>query len=428
MAIIRLAATARRLVAVLLFLLPAVSFAAGPGTTARPGQDGTDAPPWEHPEWRQAVASLDACLAVPTRGCALASALLVTARQDLAIDRVDNLIALARSFLALGENARARQVLRLAEQAAEGIGIAIGTERKLAEIAPLYGLAGDPARAEELLARIGDATTRAAAMVALAENLARAGQVEAAVALTERIDKPWLALDALDRVIRAAAARDGEVPADLLARLERRIDGLPRYILSDLARAHLALLLARRGEVERARAMWQALDARLTGLGPAAEEVRLAAALLPVDRALGETQAGAHHLAIIARRVEHLGIDDDRRHALAEAATALALAGRDAEARAVLALAGDDYRLLLDLAGALLEAGAPPELLAAAADRVLDAAAAQELRAERDRGRLVAVRLLVAAGRRDAAIAAVRAVEDPGLKARALAMLAPLLS
>ncbi|RMF75336.1 MAG: hypothetical protein D6740_01080 [Alphaproteobacteria bacterium] len=384
--------------------------------------------PWESPEWQAAVRKLDSCLAHPARSCALEAALLVTARQDLAIDRVDNLLALARSFIAMGDRDRARQLLQVAERTAAQIGIAIGTERKLAEIIPLYGLIADTENAERLLARLTDENRRAAAMARLAENLARAGKAEAALALVERITRPWLALDALDRVIRVLAQRDGGVPDALIDRFSQQIDRLPRYLLRDLARAHLALLLARKGERERAAAIAAELDRQLTGMGPAADELRLAAALTAVDLALKDETARNRHLQIILRRAPGLGPDEDRRRALAEAAVALALAGRMNAARDLLMEGvSDDYRLLLAVAQALLDADAPADLLATIGEHVVSAALTQSLRAERDRGRLVAIRLFVAAHRREPALETVRRIEDAGLRARGLAMLVPLL-
>ena len=385
--------------------------------------------PWENPDWQAAVHTLDSCLAQPEMACAIEAALLVTARQDLAIDRVDNLLALARSFIALGDEDRARRILQAAERTAAQIGIAIGTERKLAEIAPLYGLIGDVQTAERLLDQVRDANRRATAMVALAENLARAGQAEAALATAERITRPWLALEALDRVIRALAARDGGVSDALIARFAQRIERMPRYLLRDLARAHLALLLARKGERERAAAIVATLDRQLTGMGPADDELRLAAALTLVDLALGDEAARDRHLRIILRRTSGLGLDEDRRRALAEAAAALAHAGRLEEARDLLTTALDaDYRLLLAVAEALIDAEAPAALLAAAGERVRVTAAAQSLRAERDRGRLVATRLFVAARRKEPALLTVRGIEDAGLRARGLALIVPLLA
>ena len=339
------------------------------------------------------------------------------------------LLALARSFIALGEPDRAHRLLQAAERTAARIGIAIGTERKLAEIAPLYGLIGDREAAERLLARVTAEHGRAAALVALAENLAHAGQAEAGLAVAERITKPWLALDALDRVIQARAPQDGGVSEALLARFSRRIDRLPRYLLRDLARAHLALLLARKGERDRAAAIVTALDRQLTGMTPAADELRLAAALAMTDLALGDKTFLARHLRIILRRARDLGLDEDRRRALAEAAAALAHAGRLDDARNLVALAMKaDYRLLLAVAEALVAIDAPADLLDATAEQVRSAAAAQSLRAERDRGRLVATRLLVAAHHKQAALETIRRIEDAGLRARGLAMLLPLLA
>ncbi len=384
--------------------------------------------PWENPDWQDAVRKLDSCLAQPAGSCALEAALLVTARQDLAIDRVDNLLALARSFIAMGDRDRAHQLLQVAERTAARIGIAIGTERKLAEIIPLYGLIADTENAERLLARLTDENRRAAAMARLAENLTRAGRAEVALAMVERITRPWLALDALDRVVRILARRNGGVSGTLINRFSRQIDRLPRYLLRDLARAHLALLLARKGERERAAAIVADLDRQLTGMGPAADELRLAAALAMVDLVLNDEAARNRHLQIILRRASGLGLDEDRRRALAEAATTLTLAGRaDAAANLLTTAIADDYRLLLSVARALGDADAPAELLLATSRLVDSTTAIQSLRAERDRGRLVAIRLFVAAHRREPALTTVRRIEDAGLRARGLAMLVPLL-
>ncbi len=408
---------------------PASAKAALAVSSATPPPAKETQAPWENPDWQMAVGKLDSCLARPTIACAIEAALLVTAHQDLAIDRVDNLLALARSFIALGEPDRARRLLQAAERAAAQIGIAIGTEGKLAEIAPLYGLIGDGKNAERLLEQVQDANRRATAMVALAENLARAGQGQAALAVAERITKPWLALDALDRVIRVLAQRDGGVSDALIKRFSQRIDRLPRYLLRDLARAHLALLLAHKGERESAAAIVAALDRRLTGMAPAADELRLAAALVMTDRVLDDELLLTRHLRIILRRASDLGIDEDRRRALAEAAAALAHAGRLRDARDLLANAMDaDYRLLLAVAEALITADAPADLLAAAGEQVRAAAAAQSLRAERDRGRLVATRLFVAAHRKAPALQTVRRIEDAGLRAQGLAMLVPIMA
>ncbi len=423
-----LIASALVLIAFCLFpMAPAEAAFSASSAIQRPAKETLA--PWENPDWQAAVRKLDSCLASPTMACAVEAALLVTAREDLAIDQVDNLLALARSFIALGEPDRAHRLLQAAERTAARIGIAIGTQRKLAEIAPLYGLIGDGKTAERLVARVTDEHGRAAALVALAESLARAGKAEAALAVAERITRPWLALDALDRVIRSLAQRDGGVPDALIARFSRRIDRLPRYLLRDLARAHLALLLARKGEREQAAAIGAALDRQLTGMAPAAAELRLAAALAMTDLELSDEAALARHLRIIMRRASGLGLDEDRRRALAEAAATLGRAGRLRDARDLLATAMNaDYRLLLAVAEALIEADAPADLLAAAGEQVRAAAAAQSLRAERDRGRLVTTRLFVAARRKEPALRTVRRIEDAGLRARGLAILLPLMA
>ncbi|RMF12784.1 MAG: hypothetical protein D6757_09185 [Alphaproteobacteria bacterium] len=375
-----------------------------------------------------AHAAIVSCLSRPSRVCALSSALRAVAAQDLAFDRVETLIALARAFHALGDDTRAASTASLAVRAARAIGISIGTERKLAEIAPIEAAIGRMQKARALLSEISDPALRAATMARIARARARAGDFEGALKLLDEVNEPWLALGALADIAEWAAAEDDQSSVRLVQMLKSRVDRAPRHLLKWLAMARLGALEAKAGEVEKARALRDELAEHVApGLGYAGEEVRVWAAIALLDLALDDRAAYDRHVARMLARVRSVTIDQDPTTALAEAMTALAAGGRSDEA---LALAGRfrDLRGISELAESLLGHPFARPLWGALAMRIVDRLKDETSSAEQDRARLVAIRLMIASGRVREAIALARGLHDDDAGARALAMLAPHLS
>ncbi len=373
-------------------------------------------------------AALEACLARPRRACALTSALRAVAAQDLAFDRVDTLIALARGFHELGDDARAASAASLAVGAARAIGISIGTERKLREIAPLLATIGRLADARSLIAEISDPAVRAAGMAEIARALARTGDYDGALELLDEVGESWLALAALADIAEwAAVDGDGASAARLARSLEKRVAQAPRHLLKWLAMARLAVLRAKAGDTEKARAVRDELAERVApGLGYAGAQVRAWAAIALLDLALGDSAAYDLHVARMQRRVRSVTIDQDPTTAIAEAMAALAAGGRT---DAALALAGRfrDSRSMSELALVLLDHPLARSLWTPLAERLTARLKDEESPAEQDRARLVVIRLMIAAGRVDRAVSLARGLHDDDARARALAMLAPHL-
>lgn len=365
---------------------------------------------------------VERCLANPSRLCALAAALKVTAEETLAIERVDTLLAVSGTFAELGDLDRARATASLARDAAEDIGISVGTEQKLTELAGVLASLGAHEEALATAAALEDRFQRAHAFGAVALAEAGSGDIAAADRALDRIEEPLLSLKYAVEVSEALSAR-AIAATDLSSTLEARLAKVDHPLLRPLGYARLAALHARAGNDSKAAALEEKAADAYGYLNSNAQRARLAAALALVDLAQGD-RAGFDTLAQrAAYQARLVGASYDQAQAVSDAAAAMAAGGRIDE---TVALAGlvEDLRAQSAFIDRLSRQQVAAEAVPAIAERVLRTAARDESPFERDRARLAVAEALARAGAVTRAIDVIAAIEDDDKQAQALAVLA----
>ncbi|RMD86498.1 MAG: hypothetical protein D6807_09590 [Alphaproteobacteria bacterium] len=371
------------------------------------------------PPARSAVTN---CLAEPSRNCALAAALMVTADEELAITRVDNLAAVADALAHLGDIERARATVDLAIQAARDIGLSVATEQKLGEIVGILAEVGEAPRAIEIAEGLTDRFRRANALGAIALAQARSGDVSGAQATLDRIGIPLLALKyAVD--MSEEIAESGQIDGPTAAALERRLGTVDHRLLRALGYTRLAVLKARQGDVEGARRLRDIAAAERDYILDNAERARYFAGLARAALALGETDAYADAVARARGLALRVNADFDQTIAISDVVAALAAGGRIDEA---VALAGrvTDLRAQSRLVTRLAARRAAAAAVVPLARHVLDSINEDQSRFERDRARLAVARALAGVGAVPQAVEVIAAMENDDAQAQALAALA----
>ena len=365
------------------------------------------------------------CLANPSRDCALAAALMVTADEELAITRVDDLIAVAETLAHIGDRARARATVELAIQAAHDIGLTIATEQKLVEIVGTMAEVGETARAIEIAEGLGDRFRRANALGAIALAQARTGDVAGAQETLDRIAVPLLALRYAVEMTEEIA-ENGEVDDAAAAALEARLSHVDHRLLRTLGYTRLAVLKARQGEHDAARRLRDAAAAERDYILDTADRARLFAGLARVALALGETDAYADAVSRARGLAMRVNADYDQTIAIADVVAALAAGGRIGEA-VDLADRITDLRSRTRLVASLSRRRDAAAAVVPLAQRVLEATAAADSRFERDRARLAVAKALAAVGAVAQAVEVITRIENDDAQAQALAALAQKL-
>jgi len=372
--------------------------------------------------------SVAQCLDNPSRQCALAAALMITAEEELAIERVDTLIALAETFARLGQEQRARTTAKMAREAAQDIGISAGTQQKLAELAPVLGVIGETDEAIATAEALRDRYDIANALGRIALTLAARGEFDAVQTTLERIREPLLALkyavEATESIVANGATADEIAAAARL--LETRIEGVDDTFLQALGYARLAAMRARLGNAEEARRLAGIAEEMGASINTATRMSRLQASLALVDLALGERQSYDNRVARAGDLAARVYSDYDRASAYGDVIPALA-AGDHVERSLELAGRVDSIRTLTALLERLSRDSGQMRAVEAIADLVLERATAEDSRFERDRARLIASQALVRIGAAQQAARAIKAIERDDMQAHGLAVLARAL-
>lgn len=368
---------------------------------------------------------IDNCLDNPTPVCALGAALSVTAEEQLSIIRVDALLAIAETFAELSQIERGIRTAEMAREAAEDIGISIGIDKKLAELAPIWAKLGEDARALETAQSLSDRYLAANALGSIAVAQARLGRVEAAQQTIERLSVPLLALRYAVDVTDVIARNDAGLAA-ASELLEGRLKGVDHGLLRGLGYARLALLHARSGNLEKARALYTQAADIVAYLTIGAQRAQLLASLAQVDLALGDREkydSDVSRAATLAGRVRG---DFDQMQALSEVTAALA-AGGETDRAVELATSVKTLRGQTALLKRLAHAPGTQETVRALADHILAGLDAEEARSERDRARLAVATALSRIGAVDRMPQIIAGMEQRDTKARGLAVLARVL-
>lgn len=372
--------------------------------------------------------SVTQCLDSPSQQCALAAALMITAEEKLAIERVDTLIALAETFARLGQDQRARTSAQMARKAAQDIGISAGTQQKLAALAPVLGVIGQTDEAIATAESLGDRYDIANALGRIALTLANRNEFDAVQDTLKRIEEPLLALkyavEATEAIVANGASEDGIAAAARL--LEARLEGVDDNFLQALGYARLAAMRARLGDNEEARRLATRAEEMGASINSAGRMARLQASLALVDLALGDRQSYDNRVSRAGDLAARVYSDYDRATAYGDVIPALA-AG-DHVARAMdLAERVKSIRTLTSLLERLSQGVAQDRVLEALAQLVLERTAEEDSRFERDRARLKVTQALVRVGATDQAARAIRAIERNDMQAHGLAVLARAL-
>ncbi|GAK34085.1 hypothetical protein AQ1_01981 [alpha proteobacterium Q-1] len=366
---------------------------------------------------------IESCLENPNRTCALASALLVTAEEELPIARVDTLIALGKSFARIGDQDRAAQTLDLALEAARDIGISIGTEQKLALI---VGPLTEIGRSEEAIAIASDLNDRflkadAFGEIALAE--ARRGNIAAALDHLDRITEPLLALRSTVSMIEWLANED-QNDADLpVSALMDRLDNLDHDLLKALGETRLARIEAERGQPETARDLIAKASEALGALSLNHERARLYAGLALASQALGDQASYEDYADRAANLAAGVRSDYDRPIAIADAVHALTLGGHiDRAAKLAQSVTGLREQSALIRRLAALPGSRP--IVQALSDHLLALLTEEDSRFERDRARVAMAEALGDVAAIEQATRIIAAIESDDAQGQALAVLA----
>jgi len=393
-----------------------------------PQVDGGGSAPPEEPLRREDGGDkmLAACLQEPTRSCALAAALAVTAEERLAIMRVDALMAIAETFADIGQKDRAQESLTMAQKAARNIGISVGTERKLAEMADIWAMLGEDDKAIEIAKSVSDEIHTANALGRIARVQARQGRVEAAQSTLDEIGFPLLELNYAVEVTEIVARDDAVAFSDPGAVLEARLDEVKQDHLRGLGYTRLAMLHAERGNREKARTLRGRAEEILQGLTMASQEARLQAGLAQADLALGERKSYRGRMTRAVTLIERILGNFDQNRAVREVVAALA-AGDQVDRAVELAARVEDLRDQTALLERLAERENAPRVVEALAGKILERLDDEEARAERDRARLVVATAFSRLGAVERAAEVIRNMEQRDTKARGLAVLARAL-
>lgn len=366
---------------------------------------------------------VNSCLSAPTRSCALTSALMVTADEELPIIRVDLLMAIAETLIEIGDIPHAGETVDLARQAAEDIGISIGTEQKLAQITGMLTAIGRLDEAMDIVASLDDRFLKADALGAIAMAQAKNGQVQEAQTTLDQINEPLLALryaaEITERISENSEFAE-TVPVDAL---ENRLASVDHRLLKALGESRLATIEARRGDMEKAQELDASAFETLPSITANHERARLYAALAMTRHAMGDGAGYEDYVNRAANLAAPIRSDYDRTIAIADAVAALSL-GKHVERATALAGEITDLREQSALITRLSRKESTHAIVKAYADHVLRTAQTSDSRFERDRARLAIASALGKVAAVDQAVLVISGIEHFSARARALAVLA----
>ncbi|WP_210432093.1 hypothetical protein [Iodidimonas gelatinilytica] len=323
----------------------------------------------------------------------MAAALTITAEEELPIARVDTLIAIAETFERLGDMKRADATVDLAKQAAEDIGISIGTEQKMVRIVgPMTGV-GRTEEAVEAAHALKDRFLKADALGTIALTQARMGNMDAAQATLDMIVEPLLALRYAVRMIENLAENGVDTNAIPVGPLTERIQGIENVLLKALGETRLAVIQAKRGETEEAIKLRDQAALALETLSLNHERARIYAGLALAAHMLGDMEMYEDYANRAANLAGGVRSDYDRALAIGDAVAALSVGGH--VDRAIdLASRVTDLRAQSRLIDQLSRRSSAHAAVAPLAEHILKAVADHDERFERDRARLAVAQAL----------------------------------
>lgn len=392
---------------------------------AAPANDAMPATLQSEADASPARAAIEQCLTSPNRACALASALMVTAEEELAISRVDTLLAVADTFQRIGDHDRARATAALAREAAQDIGLTVAIEQKLGDLVGTLAALGEVEEAIKIAENLSDRFDRADALGAIALALGREGDLVGAQAALDRIDVPLIALrHAVD--LTEEIAERGTPDRATAAALEAKIAAADHRLLQALGYARLAIVEARSGRLEDAKRLYDLAGEATDRMQTSSDLARLLAALARADLALGDRLSWERHVTRARTMAKRVQDDLEQTLAYGDVVAALAAGGQTADA-VELAREVSDLRSQSALIRRLAGRKAASATVEPLAPYILDTAAANDSRFERDRARLAVAEALSEVDSVDRAADVIGAIENDDTRAQALAFLARAL-
>ena len=380
---------------------------------------------------RQSLEALKACLDEPSQDCALRSALLVTAAEDLSIDRSKILLSVADSLHAIGDQQRAERTLGAAKREAQEIGIGFATDTRFVDVAEIQAKFGEMEAARITASAIGDEILRARAFGRAALALANKGRGADAAEMLGMISVESVAQEYALQVAEIFSARAANAEAEkALETAAVLLEQAPTSRFKRAGEIRLAAARARLGQETEARdlrdRMVQDLGRPMTNHARA----RLYAEVAALDLALDDAAAYTDHLGEARTVLGRVKNAYERDYAVADVAIATARGGNyDAAIELAEQIENVDVRTAFAQRLARLDSSAE-------ARRVLSTFAHQTSNGgldsldqpfTRDEARFALVTALVDAGSAAPAVDIVDTMEDDDAQARGLAYVARLL-
>ena len=220
-----------------------------------------------------------ACLASPSKDCAISAALQTVINEDLSLERSKVLVGVSRGLMAQGDTDRARQTLNLAVEEARESRLNLILQERLRTIAPLMVELGDVATALALADEIQIRPLKDQTLLAIADYAVRQRDMSAVRTSLSQVSNNERAFWAL---LNAHVETKGfELTALEAAALEERIRAMPRADRKYRGLVSLALLKEELGDQAAAELLYE--DAEMTFAAITSLALRAEAAVVRLD-------------------------------------------------------------------------------------------------------------------------------------------------
>lgn len=196
-----------------------------------------------------------ACLAAPTRDCAISSAMQTVIAEELGLERAKVLVGVAQSLIEIGDNERATQTLKLALEEARSVRLTLITREKIKKIAPLFVKAGDLGMALDLTKELQIASVRDKTLAAIAHEAVKLGDLAGAMQATAKMENRVRAFweDAQAYVLASPDQLNGE----MVSQFEERVRLLDKAEAKYRGIVYLAVIADKMGDMVRRDALLQ---------------------------------------------------------------------------------------------------------------------------------------------------------------------------
>jgi hypothetical protein len=199
-----------------------------------------------------------ACLQALSCDCSISAAMQTVIAEELGLERAKVLVGVARSLIAIGDNARATQTLNLALEEARSVRLTLITQEKIKEIAPLLARAGDLVNALTLAAELQIDSVRDKALAAIAAETAKGGDLAGAKQAIEKMQNRVRAF--WERADAFVVAPSDQITAADIAGFEEQVRLLDKAEAKYRGIAYLAVIADKMGDTVRRDALLAEAD------------------------------------------------------------------------------------------------------------------------------------------------------------------------